>query len=337
MSTIEQALAKKRAGEKKVDAIEPEKKIEESVDTSPDPADVDASDANNSDDIYTEHRNSEGKADDIVTESATVENTKVENTAEDTSTNNDKKFLDIDLAELERKQFIVPEVSNKRNKLNEEFRQIKRKLINNAFGPVSKTLDFPNLIMVTSALPNEGKTFISINLALSIALEQDKTVLLVDADILKPSILRECGLTSKPGLIEYLLGGIDNAGDIIYQTNIDKLKIIPAGKPHHLSNELLASERMATLAKELSTRYPDRIVIFDSPPILGVTETPVLARLMGQALIAVEENKTSLQHVESAASLLHEELATGLVLNKSLNSQKETYGYYGYGYGIKAE
>lgn len=242
-----------------------------------------------------------------------------------------KLYFDINLQKLEQNDFLLQH--QKQRSLKEEFRQIKRKLLNNAFGPVSKTLDNPNLIMVTSALPNEGKTYISINLALSIALEQDKTVLLVDADILKPSVLNEFGLRSKPGLIEYLLGSIEDAGDIIYQTNIDNLKIVPAGKPHHLSNELLASERMATLANELANRYPDRVVVFDSPPLLGVTETPVLARLMGQALIAVEENKTSLLDVKNASALLHDELAKGLVLNKALNSNKEIYGYYGYGYG----
>lgn len=242
-----------------------------------------------------------------------------------------KLYFDINLQKLEQNDFLIHH--QKQRSLKEEFRQIKRKLLNNAFGAVSKTLDHPNLIMVTSALANEGKTYISINLALSIALEQDKTVLLVDADILKPSVLNEFGLRSKPGLIEYLLGNIEDAGDIIYQTNIDNLKIVPAGKPHHLSNELLASERMATLANELANRYPDRVVVFDSPPILGVTETPVLARLMGQALIAVEENKTSMLDVKNASSLLHDELAKGLVLNKALNSNKEIYGYYGYGYG----
>ena len=215
----------------------------------------------------------------------------------------------------------------------EEFRQIKRKLLNNAFGGASKTLNNSNLIMVTSSNPNEGKTFISINLALSIALEQDKTVLLVDADVLRPSINRELGFDSKKGLLEYLLGEIDVLGDIMYGTNIKNLKIIPSGEPHHLTNELLASNRMEELAKELAERYPDRIVIFDCPPILGVTETPVLSNLMGQAVIVVEESKTRVEHIKTASSMLNDEMAIGLVMNKALKSTKDLYGYYGYGYG----
>jgi len=218
----------------------------------------------------------------------------------------------------------------------EEFRQIKRKLLNNAFGPASKTLNNSNLIMVSSSNPNEGKTFVSINLALSIALEQDKTVLLVDADVLRPSINRELDFEADKGLLEYLLGEVSSLQEIIYSTNIKNLKIIPSGKPHHLTNELLASNKMADLAKELAERYPDRVVIFDCPPILGVTETPVLSNLMGQATIVVEESKTRIEDVKQATSLLNEDMALGLIMNKTLKSSKDTYGYYGYGYGSKA-
>lgn len=219
--------------------------------------------------------------------------------------------------------------------IQEEFRHIKRKLLNNAFGPASKTLRNSNLIMVSSSNPNEGKTFISINLALSIALEQDKTVLLVDADVLRPSLHRELEFESKQGLLEYLLAEVDSLSEVIYNTNIPNLKLIPAGKPHHLTNELLASERMVELAQELAQRYPDRLVIFDCPPILGVTETPVLSDLVGQAVVVVEESKTKIDDVKRAVSQLNEDIAIGCVMNKTIRSKKDVYGYYGYGYGKK--
>lgn len=222
---------------------------------------------------------------------------------------------------------------NSSYELQEEFRHIKRKLINNAFGPTAKTLTHSNLMMVTSAKQNEGKTFISINLALSIALEQDKTVLLIDADVLKPSLNHELEFGAKKGLIEYLLAEIPSVSDIIYGTNIPNLKLIPAGEPHHLTNELLASDRMASLATELAERYPDRMVIFDCPPILGVTETPVLANLMGQAIIVAEESKTTIQDIKMAVSQLNSELAVGLVLNKTIKTKTDSYGNYSYGYG----
>jgi receptor protein-tyrosine kinase len=216
--------------------------------------------------------------------------------------------------------------------IQEEFRHIKRKLLNNAFGPAAKTLKHSNLIMVSSSNPNEGKTFISINLALSIALEQEKTVLLVDADVLRPSLHRELQFENKKGLLEYLLDEVPSLSDVIYNTNVPNLKLIPAGKAHHLTNELLASTKMASLAEELAQRYPDRIVIFDCPPILGVTETPVLSSLVGQAVVVVEESKTKLNDVKKAVSHLDEDIAIGFVMNKTVMSKKDSYGYYGYGY-----
>jgi len=242
--------------------------------------------------------------------------------------------LNIDKESLETRGYLID--SGARRSIKDEFRQIKRTLLNNAFGPASKTLDNSNLVMISSSKPNEGKTFVSINLALSIALEQDKTVLLIDADVLRPSINRELGVDEVPGLIEYLLGEKENVADILYNTNIDKLKIIPAGEPHHLSNELLASGKMEALAKELADRYPDRIVIFDCPPLIGVTETLVLANLMGQAIVVVEESKTYLSDIKKATENLSDDLALGLVLNKAIKSHKDMYGYYGYGYGSKS-
>jgi len=241
--------------------------------------------------------------------------------------------LQLDKSELAQRGFLID--NGTRKSIKDEFRQIKRKLISNAFGAVSKTLHHSNLVMVSSSKPNEGKTFISINLALSIALEQDKTVLLIDADVLRPSINRELGFGPIPGLIEYLLGHQNDISDIMYSTNIDKLKVIPAGEPHHLSNELLASDRMESLASELAERYPDRIVIFDCPPLIGVTETLVLANLMGQALVVVEESKTQIEDIKKATENLNEDLALGLVLNKAIRSHQDMYGYYGYGYGTK--
>ena len=219
--------------------------------------------------------------------------------------------------------------------IQEEFRHIKRKLLNNAFGPAAKTLKHSNLIMITSSTPNEGKTFISINLAMSVALEQDKTVLLIDADVLRPSLHRELEFENKKGLVEYLLTEVDSLAEVIYNTSIPNLKIIPAGKSHHLTNELLASKRMAQLAEQLAERYSDRLVIFDCPPILGVTETPVLSSLVGQAVVVVEESKTKVGDVKLAVSQLNEDIAIGCVMNKTIRSKKDIYGYYGYGYGKK--
>ena len=321
MSTIEQALAKKLAKQQKSESdpteaanLQSENSTTETLESS----------------VQTQSVGNDKQVSNIQTAEP--------NAVTEAVATHKNKVLQIDLERLAFHDFIVNQNINEQRILKEEFRQIKRKLINNAFGVVAKTLTHSNLIMITSARPNEGKTFVSINLALSIALEQDKTVLLVDADVLKPSVLKEFGCEPQTGLIEYLLDNEVGVGDIIYNTNINNLKVIPAGTPHHLSNELLASERMVKLAEELSSRYPDRIVIFDSPPLLGVNETPVLAQLMGQALITVEENKTAVSDLNNASKLLSDELAKGVVLNKAYNSRKEIYGYYGYsGYGYGQE
>lgn len=243
-----------------------------------------------------------------------------------------RNYIEIDLQSLSNRNFVS--IATERRLIYEEYRVIKRKLINNAFGGLSSTLKHPNLILVSSSRPGEGKTFTSVNLALSIALEQDKTVLLVDADVLRPNVSRTLEISTPLGLTDYLSSTDVNAADIIYSTNVERLKIITAGKPHHLSTELLASDKMIELVNEFASRYPDRIVIFDAPPLLGVNETAVLAAMCGQAVVVLEENKTKLNELDKALSLLPKELAVGFVINKAYYSRDKGYGY-GYGYYAK--
>lgn len=241
-----------------------------------------------------------------------------------------KVSVNLDLQQLAQRNFVS--LSSDRRLINEEYRVIKRKLINNAFGALSQTLKHPNLILVSSSRPGEGKTFSAVNLALSIALEQDKTVLLVDSDVLRPSVAKTLQITHDVGLTDYLLSDKVSVSDIMLSTNVERLKIITAGRPHHLSTELLASERMEMLVNEFATRYHDRIVIFDAPPLLGVNETAVMASMCGQAVIVVEENHTKLSEIEQAVSLLPKDIATGFLINKAHRNQGKGYGY-GYYYG----
>ncbi|MDP2715876.1 XrtA-associated tyrosine autokinase [Rheinheimera sp.] len=251
--------------------------------------------------------------------------------ASDTAEFSDHKaFIELNLPELEKKNFVS--LSSERRLINEEYRVIKRKLINNAFGALSGTLKHSNLILVTSSRPGEGKTFSAINLALSIALEQDKTVLLVDSDVLRPSVSKSLNIKYDIGLTDYLLSDEIKVSDIMLSTNVERLKIITAGRPHHLSTELLASERMLMLANEFASRYHDRIVIFDAPPLLGVNETSVMASMCGQAVVVLEENRTKIAEIEQAVALLPKDIATGFLINKAHRNQGKGYGY-GYYYG----
>jgi len=228
-------------------------------------------------------------------------------------------------------------LNGERKQINEEYREIKRKLLANAFGSLSKTLHNPNIIMVTSSRPSEGKTFTATNLAMSIASEQDKTVLLVDADVLKPNVLNTLGLEKRKGLMEYLTGDVDDIADVLYPTNIDKLKIIPAGKSHHLSTELLASQKMHDTVNEFANRYPDRIVIFDTPPLIGINESAILANFAGQAVVVVEEGKAKIGDIKMSVERLNPDMAIGFVVNKSVHNDTDGSGYYGYYYSERSE
>ena len=213
----------------------------------------------------------------------------------------------------------------------DEYRRIKRPLISNAFGKTAKLVDKGNLILLTSSLPGEGKSYTSVNLALSIAQERDHTVLLVDCDVARHGSSRLLGIADKPGLVELLESDDLDIGDVILRTDIPKLCLISAGKQHEYVTELLASHRMVELVHELGTRYPDRVIIFDAPPILPTPQTQVLVGLVGQVVFVIEAGKTPQAVVEEALSLIPDEQATGLILNKNerLSARSGYYGYYG--------
>ena len=244
-------------------------------------------------------------------------------------TNTGPNILKIDLGRLQAAGFITPTVSE--SSLLSEFRVIKRPLIRNALGKSAAPLNNGNLIMVTSSLPGEGKSFVSINLALSIAMEIDSTVLLVDADVVVPTLPKLLGVKPTRGLMDVLTDPDLDFGDVIYKTNIKSLSLVLAGTPHRSASELLASDAMARLVDEIASRYSDRIVIFDSPPLLATTESRVLASLMGQLVVVVEADRTTHATLEAALSTVNSCPVVMTMLNKA--SQTELGSYYGYGYG----
>ena len=243
------------------------------------------------------------------------------------------KYGQIDLARLRKAGMITPD--GEKTKISEEFRIIKRPLLINAFNQGAVPISHGNLIMVTSSFPGEGKSFSAINLAMSIAMERDHTVLLVDADVAKPSIPAFLGLESGKGLMDLLLDDDLQFSEVLIKTNVDKLNILPAGRSDPRATELLASEGMSRLLDEMAQRYPDRIIIFDSPPLLATTEARTLARKMGQIVMVVEATKTPQEAVREALSQIENCEVVGLLLNKSssvLGNDPFTYGTYG-GYG----
>jgi len=242
------------------------------------------------------------------------------------------KQVDLDLERLAAAGYVTP--NSYRSSLADELRVIKRPLIGNAQGKSASPIDSANLVMVTSSLPGEGKTFMAINLALSIAMEVDTTVLLVDADVARPAIPDRLGLRPSKGLLDLLTNKSLDVSDVLLRTNVERLSILPAGKPHSRATELLASESMTRLVEELASRYNDRILIFDAPPLLPSTESRVLATHMGQVVLVVEANRTRQSAVNQALATIESCPVVMLLLNKveRIGFNTSSYGYYG-GYG----
>jgi protein-tyrosine kinase len=210
-----------------------------------------------------------------------------------------------------------------------QYRQIKRPLVdsilNGNLGPAS------HVIMLASALPGEGKTFTSINLALSLALEKDIEVLLVDADVPKPHVSRIFDVQQERGLMDLLLHRDLHPNQVILRTDVPGLTLLPAG--HHGSEtatESLASERMAEVIQQLAVPNGRRIVLLDSPPLMLSTESRVLAAAAGQVVLVVRAESTSRQAVSHALDVIGEGKKVSLILNQSSAAPTESYyGSYG--------
>lgn len=217
-----------------------------------------------------------------------------------------------------------------RTNLLEEFRIIKRPLLKRAFGERGPKDNPANLIMITSSLPGEGKTYCAINLAMSIAMELDHTVLLVDADVARPSVLRTLGLPSQRGLMDILVDKNLDLSDVMLRTNVDTLAILPAGAATPRATELLASSTMTAMLHELANRYPDRIIIFDSPPLMLTSEARVLASHMGQIVVVVEAQTTTQHAVKESLQQLEGMNNVNLIYNKTrdIPGIEETYDYH---------
>jgi protein-tyrosine kinase len=236
--------------------------------------------------------------------------------------------VELDLAHMRDSGMVT--AAGGRTPLVEDFRIIKRPLIKRALAERMPGEKPGNLIMITSSLPGEGKTYCAINLAMSIAMELDHTVLLVDADVARPSVLRVLGLPAQRGLMDILLDEKVDMGDVMLRTNVDTLTILPAGRSDPRATELLASQTMSNFVTEIANRYPDRIVIFDSPPLLLTSEAHVLASHMGQIVVVVEAETTTQHAVKESLRQLEGLNNVNLIYNKTREfpGVEETYDYH---------
>lgn len=239
-----------------------------------------------------------------------------------------RSSVEIDIEQLRRTGNLVPD--QVRSEMAEQFRHVKRPLLKNARSKSETLAKRGALIMVTSAVPGEGKTFCSINLAMSMAMEVDTSVLLIDADVVRPSLFKRLGIEAKaPGLLDLLTRDDIELADALVATNVPKLTLMASGERSGRSTELLASTSMDALLARLATDYSDHIIIFDAPPLLLTTESSELASKVGQVVVVVESAKTSRSSVQQAFEALRNCPIVMSILNKGDEpSGGRRYGYY---------
>lgn len=206
----------------------------------------------------------------------------------------------------------------------EEYKKLKSVIIKLTTGD-----QFLNTIMVTSTLKGEGKSITSLNIAVALAQEYDHTVLLVDADLRRPSIHRYLGISNDQGLSDCLINGVD-VGSVLVKTGIGRLSILPAGSPVQNPVELISSSRMKEFIQELKHRYPDRYVIIDTPPVLHFAEAYSIASEVDGVIFVVREGQVPAAHLKEAIGLLKGANILGVVYNDVEVNRYSSYHYYTY-------
>ncbi|HEX7874814.1 MAG TPA: CpsD/CapB family tyrosine-protein kinase [Sphingobium sp.] len=206
----------------------------------------------------------------------------------------------LDRDALRRDGFVDP--GSPPTALSEEYRILKRQLLAQAFAADASARD--RLILVNSAHPGDGKTWVSINLALSLAAESDIDVLLIDSDFGKPSIAGQLGLPDGPGFMDALADPSIDVADIVIRTDVPRLSVLRAGRQLNNDTEVLASDRTRAVLDGLVQGNPRRIVLFDSPPALAASAASELARHVGMVMLVVRADRTSDVALRDAVQLL---------------------------------
>lgn len=249
-----------------------------------------------------------------------------------------KPIVQLDLARLRAAGRLPPEANALQ--IEEEIRRIKWPLLNaiekrNGASPVRN-----NVVLVTSALAGEGKTFTSLNLALSIVRDREMRVILVDGDVARPGLTPALGLEDQPGLNDVLEDTNLAISAVTYQTDVEGLFVVPAGKWHDRAPEFFAGSRMPQVIDDLIRRVGHGVVILDSPPLLATNEAQVVTRYVGQVLVVVRADTTDQRAVKDAIALIDAPATVSAVLNGTQPSLLSSYygqRYYGYSRGKEGQ
>lgn len=238
------------------------------------------------------------------------------------------RHVDIDLQRLRLRGAVTPKSAPAQ--LGEEYRILKRQVLALAFDP-ARRVPRGNVVMITSSRPAEGKTFTAVNLAMSMAAEPGLHVLLINADLHRNGIDEMLGIRTEHGLVDLLTNSTKDFGDVLLRTNVPNLSYIPSGPRIENASEMMASRQMGALVEEVSTRYPDQIVIIDTPPALAISDPSVISSHVGQVLMVVEAGATSMKAIEQALGLITGCEHVSFVLNKtSFTAGSNQFGSYSY-------
>jgi exopolysaccharide/PEP-CTERM locus tyrosine autokinase len=243
-----------------------------------------------------------------------------------------RRVVQLDREALVSSGYLPPVEFQRR--MADQFRHAKRPLLDSALGRGTEPLMDGSRIMVTSSVPNEGKTFVSFNLAVSMAQERDLSIVLIDADVAKRHISQLFGVDKEPGLLDAIQNENCDIDSLILATSFQNLHVLPAGRPADTATELLTGHRMESVVAKLSVGFDRRrILIFDSPPLLLTSESRALTRHVGQIVLVVRAESTPQQVVDDAITCAGRERPIRLLLNQCESTVEPGYYYHDGAYG----
>lgn len=243
----------------------------------------------------------------------------------------------IGLGLLERAGLIADRAG--RSRISEELWLVQRQTLRAAFaslagpggvqdGGAEATAMPPNLLLVTSARPGEGKSFTALNLAAGIARQGDHPVLLIDADVKASSLSQILGVRAAPGLLDLAADGTLDPASLEHPTELAGLSVLPTGTASVRGTDLLASRHVGRLLHGVARRNPQRLVVLDGAPCLATSDPAALAPLMGQIIFVVEAERTQRGSVEDALDLIQDCPSITLLLNKMRQGAGHAFGAY---------
>jgi len=245
-----------------------------------------------------------------------------------------RPVVEIDRENLRAVGMLPPQSDERR--LMSQYRAIKRKLLARLVAVQGQAARTGHKIMITSAMASEGKTFTSFNLAQSLAAERDWVIVLVDADVTRQTLTRNLGLGDRPGLLDALSNQGQSIRDSTYQLLGENLFFVPAGTRRDDATELMASNRMASIANELTRVGSRTLILFDSSPIVLTPEAQALADAVDRIVLVVKADETLRRDVASAVKLLGERHQVDVILNQFRRRQSNADYYGGYEANLEA-